>query len=72
MNLSFDDIQLLKQEISKYNYNNINVNDILSKPEIITSFNDKNITVSNDLLVVKKDLIKMFINEGDVNTQHMK
>ena len=72
MNLSFDDIQLFKQEIAKYNYNNISVDDILPKPETITSFNNKSVSVLNDLLVFKKDVIKMFINEGDIDTQHMK
>ena len=59
------DLQLLKQELGKYN-NNINLNDILPTPDIITSFQNKNVSVYNDCLLIKKELIKLFVNSSCV------
>ena len=71
INLNMKDLQLLKQELGKYN-NNINLNDILPTPDIITSFQNKNVSVYNDCLLIKKELIKLFVNSSCVEKKFIK
>ena len=70
--LNIDDIQLIKQEFNKINFNNINLDDILPKPDSLISFEDKNISIYNDVFVIKKDLIRLFINKVDIDNEYVK
>ena len=71
-NLNINDIQLLKQEFNKIGNNNINLDDILPKPDSLISFDDKNISIFNDVLVIKKDLIKLFLNKTIIDKEYIK
>ena len=69
-NLSYDDIQLLKQGFNQINFGGLKKDDILSKPQNIESFENKKISVYNDFLAVKKDLIKI-ITKKDINQKYL-
>ena len=56
-NLNEQDIELIKQIFSQIDFNHINKNEILLKPEFLTSPDNKNISVYNNFIVVKKDII---------------
>ena len=71
-NLNINDIQLLKQEFNKIANINIKLDDILPKPDSLISFENKNISIFNDVLVIKKDLIKLFINITNIDNDFIK
>ena len=71
-NLNVNDIQLLKQEFNKIANINIKLDDILPKPDSLISFEDKNISIFNDVLVIKKDLIKLFLNKTNIEHEYIK
>ena len=69
-NLSYEDIQLLKQGFNQINFGNLKKDDILSKPEYLESFENKKISVYNDFLAVKKDIIKI-ITKNEINHKYL-
>ena len=71
-NLNINDIQLLKQEFNKIGNINIKLDDILPKPDSLISFEDKNISIFNDVLVIKKDLIRLFLNKINIDNEYIK
>ena len=71
-NININDILLLKQEFNKIRYNDIKLDDILQKPDYLLSFENKNISIFNDVLVIKKGLIKLFLNKVSNEKEYVK
>ena len=71
-NLHVNDIELLKQSFSQIHFSNLNKHDILLEPQSIKSSDNKNISVYNNFIAVKKDIIKIFLYTDNIAEKYVK
>ena len=71
-NMKIEDIELLKKKFSEIDFDEINKNDILLEPSFIKSSENKNISFYNNFIIVKKDVIKIFMNKEQISEKYIR
>jgi hypothetical protein len=67
-----EDVEFVKQIFKKIDLNKINKNDIILEPKFITSSDNKKISFFDDFIVVKKDVIKIFMDKEHISDKYVK
>ena len=71
-NMQIQDVELLKQKFTQIDFNNINKIEILEEPAYIKSADNKNISIYNDFIVVKKDVMRIFMGKENIPEKYVK
>ena len=71
-NMQTEDVEFLKKILSQNDFIQINKNDILLEPKIMTSTDNKSISFFDDFIVVKKDVIKIFMDKEHISDKYVK
>ena len=71
-NMQIQDVELLKQKFTQIDFNNINKTEILQEPAYIKSADNKNISIYNDFIVVKKDVMRIFMDKENIPEKYVK